>query len=161
MNEFPLVYRLRVPVFGRGFVAGVEVRGHALLVHEDDGAWWVSGVQPGGLADTGDTPASAYAAFRNGLVNVLGDSEAQTDSFAAFAADVSRLLNQVSDADRVGWTEARARLRAGAVVTEPFLATLPREVGEVACGGDVVRLDDASGRLMSSATVSDQLLQAA
>lgn len=161
MNEFPLVYRLQVPIFGRGFIAGVEVRGHALLVHEDDGTWWVSGVQPGGLADTGDTPASAYAAFRNGLVMVLIDSQAQTDSYAAFSADVHRLLNQVSDADRVRWTEARDRLRAGAAVTEPFLANLPRAAGEIACGGKVVRLNDAPGRLTASATVSDQVLQAA
>lgn len=73
MKAYPLLFSYRDPVIGNGYVAGVEMRGRALLTAEDDEGWWVEGVSPGGFASGGATRQEALSSFRTTYQHVLVD----------------------------------------------------------------------------------------
>lgn len=113
MKRYPLLFGYRDLVEGRGFVAGVETSGRALLVEEDDGAVCLYGVSPGGLAGVGDSRREAMADFRDGYRTVLYDLAAEARDFEEFRREVERLVTEESDVEE--WTEAVEDVRAGRV----------------------------------------------
>lgn len=125
MDAFPIFFGTRDAVLGNGFVARVSIDGRALMF-EEDGRWWVVGVEPGGIAADGATEAEAYMAFREAIRKVLQDSAQLTDGFDAFCADVKALANQVDNLERARWEEARQQVRAGGGLPEGFVGGLPR-----------------------------------
>ncbi len=44
---YPMIFTIRELVPSSRFVAGVTASGRALMVQEEDGAWWLYGVEPG------------------------------------------------------------------------------------------------------------------
>ena len=56
-DRYPLMFTYRDVISGDGFLAGITLSGRALMIKEND-EWWMYGVRPGAIAETGKTPAS-------------------------------------------------------------------------------------------------------
>jgi predicted RNase H-like HicB family nuclease len=143
MNALPLIYGFRELVAGAGFVAGVTVEGCALVKTEEDGRCWVYGVQPGGVAEHGDTQEAAYLRFKAAFREVLADSAGLFPSFEDFKADLVAMGEQVNEPFLVEWQEARAALRGGAQ-PEGEMADLPRKTGPIHVGVSAVLLQQVN-----------------
>ena len=141
MLACPLIFGVREAVTGNGFVGGISISGRALMVREEDGLWWVYGVEPGGMAACGETSTEAYLLFRETVRKVLLDSASLASSFEQFYTDVEMIGRQINAAESARWEAARAAIRAGVVTPEGPLAELPRYTADVRCGVEVVRLD--------------------
>jgi predicted RNase H-like HicB family nuclease len=114
MTHYPLLYARRELVEGNGFIAGVAVSGRALMA-EEDGAFWVEGVNPGGFAANGNSPSEAVAEFCTAFRAVLFDIAHDARSFEEFSEEVSRFFNETSPPALAEWEEAVRQVRAGAV----------------------------------------------
>lgn len=114
MTHYPLLFGRRELVEGNGFIARVAVHGRLLLTDEGDEVW-VEGVNPGGVAARGGSPAEALAEFCSEFRVVLFDIAADTDSFSEFKAEVERFFNDTSPAAARDWKEAVDAVRAGKV----------------------------------------------
>jgi hypothetical protein len=112
MTEFPLLYSFRRAIYGNGFVAGVEIKGHALASVYDDGLW-ISAVTPGGFGEGAANLEEARSAFFNALGEILSDFASESASFAEFQAAVGVLAKEVDRAAHLSWTSAVARVRSG------------------------------------------------
>ena len=70
-------------MIGRGFVAEIEVTGSRVLASiETGGDAWLYGVNPGGLAENGDSLDDAYAHFRKAVYEVLIDMAKESRTFS-------------------------------------------------------------------------------
>ena len=113
MNLYPLIFSTKELVYGNGFLAEVEIRGRALGVDEGDGDWWFNGVEPGGLAEGGQSLNEAYHAFRDTLKEILVDIAYEVADFEAFERRVERFgqdVNRTNDAD---WWKCVEAVRKG------------------------------------------------
>lgn len=162
-KSYPLVFRYRDAVHGKGFVAEVSARGRALMVEEGDQGWWLYGVQPGGMAEHADSPVEAHARFRRAFTAVLFDFAAEADNFETFDQAVRRFLSDADETDASAWDDARAALRAGAAVAEAPFDTLPIDTSdEGPFSFEIVRLDEVRARNSSpSQNKLDEVLIAA
>ena len=155
MTQYPLLFTFKELVSGNGFLAGVLVHGRGLLVNEGEGGWWLYGVVPGGMAETGDTAAEAHARFRQGSKSVLFDVAAEAASYEDFANEVLRCLDTCDDEEQRRWTAAVEAIRAGAPVEDTF-TSLPRQPADGPTGVQVVRLDAEQQTFGASDNVMDQ-----
>lgn len=112
MQNVPLYFRTKQLVFGNGFVAGVEIVGRVTAV-EEFGSVWIYGVNPGGIAESGDDLPSAYANFRVWFAKVLFDMAGMADDFADFRRTVDKYLRATDDESVAEWQAARKAIRAG------------------------------------------------
>ncbi|MCC6808241.1 MAG: hypothetical protein IT381_12535 [Deltaproteobacteria bacterium] len=117
-KKYPLLFGFREPIFGRKFVAGVKLHGRAMAEDEGDDGWWIYGVTPGALTDTGSTLVEAMTAFRQRLKAVLVDYAAEATDFASFKVHVSAFLKAVDEDANQEWEAARKAVRAGKVDVE-------------------------------------------
>jgi len=133
MNEYPLLFTIRELISGNGFLAGVIGRGRCLMVNEgpDEGRW-LYGVQPGGIAESGETPQEAYLRFVVALRNALADMAALSPDFDTFHESAISFFCEIDREDQGRWDAAVAKVRSGAAV-EPSLSSLPRERAETPC----------------------------
>src|SRR6266581_535977 len=77
----PILFTYRDCLFGNGFVVEVNaVNGRALCIHERDG-FWMYGVNPGGMAATGEDAVAAHAEFRQTFSKILKDLAHEASSF--------------------------------------------------------------------------------
>ncbi len=137
MTRYPLLFGFRDLIAGKGFVAGVTLRGRALLADEGDG-FWMYGVNPGGLAAGGKTPGEAQAEFRQGYRSVLFDIAAQAGDFADFRQQAIAFFQETNRPTEREWEEAVAEVRKGNVVAD----WLPsKKVESAPLGMDVVPLE--------------------
>jgi len=77
---YPLIFTFGESVGAPRFLAGVSGSGRALMVHEGDGSWWLYGVEPGGIAGSGNSPQEAHLQFVEDLKGVLIDVAAEMSS---------------------------------------------------------------------------------
>jgi hypothetical protein len=155
MRAYPLIFGFRELVAGNGFVAGVNIQGRALL-KDDDGSWWLYGVEPGGISDYGATEHEAYQSFRQSFREVLYDSATLAADFDAFKSDVEGFCGQTNEAWAIEWERARDAIRSGAVTPEGDLVSgLPRQTKDVSCRVEVVRLAE-QGRGISATDNSSE-----
>ena len=124
---YPLLFTVQVPVEGRNYIAGVEMRGGAVVTIEDDDGpevYLAHGLQPGGIAGTGGTLLDAYADLRRGIELVLDDIADEAVDFVTFRREVEEFF---TDTDR--WAEetfeaARQQVAAGQIQSDlPRLKT--------------------------------------
>ena len=94
MTCYPLIFTYRDAVSGNGFLAGVTVTGRALITRED-GKWWMYGVRPAGIAETGNTPNETFLSFRQRYSAVLFDIAAEAETFEAFKEEVERFFQSL------------------------------------------------------------------
>lgn len=109
----PLMFGFNDLVMGRGFVAEINTDGRGTLALEA-GEWWMSGVNPGGIAASGATEAEALANFRNAYRLVLNDSAMLANSFGEFSRDVRGIFASTTQELVEEWkAAAMARRRSG------------------------------------------------
>src|SRR5438045_1576115 len=95
-SKIPLLFTYRDTLFGNGFIVEVNARhGRALCVREAD-AFWMYGINPGGIAAHGSDPDEAHIAFRTTFSNILKDLADEADSFDAFRATVVRFFDETN-----------------------------------------------------------------
>ncbi len=128
MPNYPVMFALRDTVSGNGFLAGVTLSGRALVVREYDGKWWIHGVRPAAIAESGNTPEEAFLRFRNAYRNVLFDYASDAATFDFFRHQVEAFYQQPDKEEEENWLGAFYALRSGKVMPEePFFAKLPKE----------------------------------
>jgi hypothetical protein len=128
--KYPVLFTLRDKVYGKDFLANITLAGRALMTQED-GEWWLYGVCPGGLAQSGSNPEEAFANFRKAYKNILFDFAEDARSFDAFKNEVDLFYSQSDKEEETMWNEAFHLLRSGSTPTEePFFAKLPKQKPE-------------------------------
>ena len=127
---YPLLFTYKDCISGNGFLANVTVSGRALMLEEDDGQWWMYGVQPVAIADTGDTPEGASTHFRDRYKTVLFDFASDALDFNGFKQEVDRFFHQTEDEIANDWQEAFEAIRSGKVEPEKPFSSLPRHAPE-------------------------------
>ena len=148
---YPVLFTLHEVVSGNGFLAGVAVEGRGSLVHEEDEGWWLYGVEPGGLAENGDSPQEAHLKFVEDFRKVLFDVASDAPSFDDFESEVVRILCQLNEPEAERWERAVKAIRAGEIaLDDPFLAALPKWKAKAKCRIVVRRLDEAAARYKPS-----------
>lgn len=111
-KNIPLYFRFAHIVCGQGFLADVRLHGRATCT-EEFGSTWIYGVNPGGLAETGEDLKWAYAGFRDRLAGVLFDLAEEAGSFEEFRRR-ARSFFEATDAESVSeWEQARQAIRDG------------------------------------------------
>jgi hypothetical protein len=128
MPNYPVMFTLRDAVSGNGFLAGVTLSGRALITLEDDKKWWVYGVRPSAIAESGATPEEAFLRFRNAYKNVLFDFANDAASYDLFRQNVEAFYQQPDAEEENNWLGAFYALRSGKVAPEDaFFCSLPKE----------------------------------
>src|SRR5258708_4700165 len=92
LAHHPLMFTLRDVISGTGFLAGVTLSGRALMVQED-GKWWMHGVRPAAIAESGETPPDASHRFRTRYREVLFDIASEQETFEGFRQEVERFFS--------------------------------------------------------------------
>jgi hypothetical protein len=138
MTVYPVVFTYEEIVKGRGFLAGVLARGRALMVHEDD-EWWMYGVEPGVLAEGGETFDEARLLFRETFKEILFDLAADAPDFESFKKATEKTLYSVNAPMEELWRGAVEKVRADATIEEP-LQQLPRIAAEAPAKFTVVEI---------------------
>jgi hypothetical protein len=80
MADYPVMFTVRDTVSGSGFLAGVTLTGRAIMTQED-GKWWVLGVRPAPIVESGEMPQEAFLRFRNSYKNVLFDFAESSEKY--------------------------------------------------------------------------------
>lgn len=158
---YPLFFSFQDVVSGNGFLAGVAVRGRVLMVREDDGAWWLYGVEPGAIAASGETPQEVYANLHAAFKSVLFDIAAEASTYHQFKEAVERFFNEVDAAEEARWTEARTAIRSGALVPEQPISALPKESKQARGRMAVERLDEQARKFSPKDNVLETFATAA
>ena|ERR1019366_1130585 len=161
MNELknhPLLITLRDAISGDGFLAGITLSGRALMRKEDDGKWWMYGVRPAALAESGTTIEEAFLRFRGRYRDVLFDIAQENSSFDNFRNEVERFFYE-PDADGEDerlWEDALTAIRTGGVRPPDEFSGLERKSPETTPSQITVELlNDVKKRFMPSDNVRD------
>lgn len=101
MADYPVMFTVRDTVSGNGFLAGVTLTGRAIMSREEDGKWWVYGVRPAAIAESGETPQEAFMRFRNSYKNVLFDFAEGSDKYENFRESVEAFYHQPDQQERI------------------------------------------------------------
>lgn len=110
----PLLFSFREAVFGKDFVAGVEMHGRALLETEQvDGCdeTWISGIAPVGIGGGGSDRGSAFTSFRKAWTSVLFDFADKAKDFAEFKALCEEFLRATQPSMTKVWLDAVRTIR--------------------------------------------------
>ena len=155
--HYPLIFSYGDKISGNGFLASVKVTGKALAT-EEDGLWWMSGVQPGGLLESGATPNEAFLSFRQKYGLILFDIAEEAHSFDEFKNLVEKFFGETNESEENLWAEAHSLIKAGKVVPkEPFSELRKSSLTFCKIGIDVTRLDN-SNKHQTSDNVSDTVI---
>ncbi|MEW6324893.1 MAG: hypothetical protein AB1515_05855 [Nitrospirota bacterium] len=129
MPEYPVMFKVKDAVAGNGFLAGVLLSGRA-TIREDYGKWWVYGVCPGGIAESGSTPEEAFLRFRETYRSVLFDLAEESATYNDFRSAVESFYSQINEAEKENWESAFQAMRASTIPLEGFFSTLPKRAPE-------------------------------
>ena len=113
MPDYPVMFTVRDTVSGNGFLAGVTLTGRAVMCKEEDGKWWIYGVRPGAIAESGTTPQEAFLRFRNSYKNVLFDYASCAAKYENFRDAVDAFYHQPDNEEEARWMSAFKALRSG------------------------------------------------
>jgi len=156
-REHPLLITLRDVISGDGFLAGVTLSGRALM-RQEDGMWWMYGVRPAPIAESGGTIEEAFSRFRNKYKEVLFDFAQEVRDFDQFKTSVERFFYEADQdsEDEQLWEQALKTIRTTKCAPpEPF-AKLPREVAESKPSQITVELlNRADARFRPSDNITD------
>ncbi len=118
MTRYPLLFTYHDAVVGNGFIAGVILKGRALMEEEEDGSVWIYGVNPGGVGCGGQSQQEAAANFREEYRTVLFDIADDAPDFPAFKAEAEAFFHDTSEAFAKDWEAAVGRVRSGEVKSD-------------------------------------------
>lgn len=162
ISHHPLLFTLRDAISGDGFLAGITLSGRGLMQKEDDGKWWMYGVRPAAIAESGTTPQETFLRFRNRYKEILFDIAQEQRSFDDFKKEVERFFYEADEQEERRWEDAFQAIRsANLAPPEPFSA-LPRQKPEENPSGIAVeRLSGEGKRFMPSDNIPDIFTKAA
>ena len=92
------------------FWPNIKAQGQVLFVREYK-ELWMNGVQPGGIAATGESKDKAYSAFRNAYKTVLFDIASEAEDFTTFKLKVEWFFNQVCGPTKKEWWDAVKKVK--------------------------------------------------
>jgi hypothetical protein len=155
-DRYPLMFTYRDVISGDGFLAGITLSGRALMIKEND-EWWIYGVRPGAIAETGKTPQEAYLRFRNRYKQILFDIAGECRTFEAFKQETERFFYEPDEEEERRWEDAVAAIRSGELTKPAALSELPSgEAPETRPSQITVeRLDGQRKRFMPTDNVPD------
>ena len=130
VKTYPLFFKYRETVSGRGFLAWVSVSGRALMVEESDGEWAMYGVQPGCITEGGQSLDEARLQFRAAFRELLFNIAADAPHFEEFKNQTEGMLGQINEPLEAEWRQAVEAVRARKICPDPVIDTLPRESAE-------------------------------
>ncbi len=119
MLDYPIVFTLAHDLKFENGVARVGTKGRALMVFEEE-EWWCHGVEPGGITASGADPMSAFVSFREAFGAVLAEIATEAKSLPALEATIEKFVLETDATEAGRWDQARAEIRAGKDVAEPF-----------------------------------------
>ena len=136
----PFFFRFRDQIFGHGFVALVETTGRAMCEKEETGGFTIAGVEPGGVAASGETCEAALHEFRQTFRMVLMDIATEAPTFDAFHSEVRRFIHETSSATLTDWARAVEAARHAADRVPDVARVRPDMPASVAvsCSTDLV-----------------------
>ena len=154
IEAHPLMFTFRDVVSGNGFLAGVTLSGR-VIAEQEDGEWWIYGVRPAGIAETGENAPDAFSKFRTRYTHILFDIAADANNFESFRAEVERFYHEACTEQERRWEDALRLIRSNGIEPEKPFSDLPREKPEMRPTQITVeRLDVANKRFMPSDNVS-------
>lgn len=159
MERYPLIFKFKELISGPGYLGYVKVAGRVLMAKEEDGSWWLYGVNPGGIAQTGATPNEAYFNFREFFKGVLEDFAADSNNFSDFKEKVKRYIMQKDEKEESLWQEIRDSIRNGRLVSQEPFSSMKRITDEAPASVECDRMD--KGHIWTSADNADYELAAA
>ena len=118
LQTLPLFYTFQDTVIGPNFVAEVNIKGRATSIKEEVGGHVVysfNGVEPGGIADEGDTLNESYYAFKNSLAQILSELSYLSCDLEDFKARVTEFVRQINVPEERDWAVAREAVRRGEI----------------------------------------------
>ena len=155
MTHYPLLFAFRDVVSGVDFLAGITLSGRILMTVEDE-KWWVYGVRPAAIAESGTSPQEALLRFRNRYREVLFDIAGEQRSFDSFRKEVERFFYEPDLGEDRKWEDALAKIRLDNLEPPPAFSGFPREFPETHPAQiSVERLDEINKRFMPSDNVLD------
>lgn len=151
--NYPLFLTYQSPIIGNGFVAEITARAQLLATQEEDG-WWLYGVHPGGIAESGDTLDQAHLEMRESLRLVFADFATEADTFDAFKSRVEKFFEVTDETTVAEWKDALAAIRKQGDGS----LNLPRIQGEK---GFFVEVVDRTQKLHGGNVTNQELAAAA
>jgi hypothetical protein len=163
IKHHPLLFSFRDAITGDGFLGGVTISGRALMEQESDGQWWMYGVRPGAIAESGRTPDDAFLRFRNRFKEVLFDIAEESKTFDDFKKEIERFFNEPNEIEERRWEDALTLVRKcnATCPPEPFSHLESKTPDTMPAGVSVTRLDQSAARLKPSDNVRDVYATAA
>jgi len=156
---FPMAFTFREKVLVAEEPILIEVSGKALLVQEGDKDWWFYGVQPGGMAEGGQTEQSAFHHFHVAFNAILRDMADEAASLPVFSDEVTKFFSQEDEKTGMTWEEARLKVRQGQTVQDTYVEKLPRMPESIPTGVGIFVLDKATWT--EPRTIGEHLAQVA
>jgi len=112
---YPLLFSYRDTLFGNGFVVEVHAaNGRALCIHEAD-AFWMYGINPGGLAAQGADLEAAHLAFRQTFSTILIDLALASARFEDFEKAVRDFFDETNLGYESNWYQAIQGVQRGEI----------------------------------------------
>ena len=157
VRDHPILITLQDKISGNGFLANVTLSGRTLVRLEDDGKWWMYGVRPAAIAESGNTLDEAFLRFKQAHKQVLFDFARDVKSFEEFRSEVEQFFNE-TDCDEQAWDNAVQTVRSAKFAPpEPF-AHLPRQAPDQRPARiEVERLDTQIKPFAASDNVADRI----
>jgi len=157
MNEYPLAFRFEdsVPLAeskaGSLTWAFINLSGRALMAKVGD-QWWMLGVSPSGIAESGGSPGEAHARFLAALMAYFIETAGRGGGYEAFRDEVERFAAECDPVEGARWHALAGAIRSGELIPEaPFsgLKRVPHESGippvTVSCGVAIAGREPAHG----------------
>lgn len=155
-REHPIMITLQDTVSGNGFLAKITLAGRTLMRKEEDGKWWMYGVHPAAIAESGCTIDEAFLRFRQAYKEVLFDFAHDSQNFDEFRSEVEQFFNQ-GDGDADLWESVLRTIRSENIAPQEPFAKLPRESPEARPPRiEVERLDGQLKRYVASDNIADK-----
>ena len=155
INHHPLMFTFRDTISGDGFLAGITLSGRALMLKEDQ-KWWMYGVRPGAIAESGASPQETILRFRNRYREVLFDIAGEHDTFEAFKKEAERFFYEPDEEEERRWEDAARAIRSQNLDPPPPFGELSREKAESRPSQmSVERLDGMNKRFLPSDNIPD------
>ncbi len=138
---YPLFAGQKHLIAGEDFVAQVEVLCRVLMVQEAPDEWWMYGVAPGAIAESGAAPTDVSLRFATTLEAILSDFASESATFDEFRRRAERFVGEVNEPNEVDWKLAVEEFRKGTHVPEEQFEKLHRIPAETAAFVKVHLLD--------------------
>jgi predicted RNase H-like HicB family nuclease len=126
LKNHPILITLQDTISGNGFLARITVAGRTLMRQEDDGKWWMYGVRPAAIAESGGTVDEAFLRFKQAHTYVLLDMVQESKNFDEFRSEAERFFNE-TDVDEQAWESALKAVRDQHIAPPEVFAKLPRQ----------------------------------